>query len=35
MGIELIDHIVIGSDSIYVSFREKNIEPFDGGVDAA
>ncbi|WP_349945214.1 JAB domain-containing protein [Lacrimispora sp. BS-2] len=33
LGIELLDHIVIGSEGRYVSFREERIEPFGiGGV---
>ncbi|WP_313345074.1 JAB domain-containing protein [Lacrimispora sp.] len=28
LGIELLDHIVIGSEGRYVSFREEGIEPF-------
>ncbi|PJJ30135.1 JAB domain-containing protein [Lacrimispora celerecrescens] len=31
LGIELLDHIVIGSEGRYVSFREERIEPFGIG----
>lgn len=31
LGIELLDHIVIGSEGRYVSFREEGIEPFGIG----
>lgn len=30
-GIELLDHIIIGADGKYVSFREKKIAPFETG----
>jgi DNA repair protein RadC len=31
LGIELLDHIVIGSEGRYVNFREEGIEPFGIG----
>lgn len=31
LGIELLDHIIIGTDGKYVSFREKKIAPFETG----
>lgn len=29
LGIELIDHIIIGLDDAYISFKEKGIYPFE------
>lgn len=35
LGIELLDHIIIGSNDRYVSFREEKIYPFEDGVGIA
>lgn len=35
LGIELLDHIIIGSGSRYVSFREDGIKPFGDGEGVA
>ncbi|WP_313256626.1 JAB domain-containing protein [Lacrimispora sp.] len=35
LGIELLDHIIIGSSGMYVSFREEKIYPFEDGAGAA
>lgn len=35
LGIELIDHIIIGLNGEYLSFRESGLYPFDQGGEAA
>lgn len=35
LGIELIDHIIIGFKERYISFREEGIWPFDDGTGVA
>ena len=35
VGLELIDHIIMGLNGEYISFQEENIPPFDHGKGAA
>lgn len=35
LGIRLLDHIILGLDGTYASFKEEGIRPFERGEDAA